>query len=118
MNQQIRRRMTITLLPGLAALVGSLSGGCAMEQKKVVEELKQPAPINCATAAGDLRVLQSEKANVAERIAEGATSIYPAGAVLGIIMGTEGTKLEVAVGKYNQMIDQRMAEIKSTCGIP
>ena len=48
-----------------------------------------------------------------QRIAEGATSIYPAGLVLGIVTGTEGTKLRVAIGEYNKMIDARMAEINA-----
>jgi hypothetical protein len=95
-----------------------VSNGCAMQQKQVEKELANPnAPINCATAQGDLRTLQSEKANVAERIAEGVTSIYPASLVVGVAAGTEGTKLQVATGDYNKMIDARMAEIKQTCGI-
>ena len=36
-----------------------LLGGCAMHQKKVMHTLENPAPVNCATADGDLRVLQS-----------------------------------------------------------
>jgi len=63
-------------------------------------------------------VLQSEKANVAERIAEGVTSIYPAGLVVGLITRTEDTKLKVAAGDYNELLDRRIAEIKQTCGIP
>ena len=102
----------------LIAMLGLLfTGGCAMEQKKVEQGLAKPAPINCATAPGDLRVLQSEKANVAERIAEGVTAIYPASLVMGLVMGTEGTKLQVAAGEYNTMIDRRIAEIEQTCGI-
>lgn len=63
-------------------------------------------------------MLQQEKANVAQRIVEGATAIYPAGLVMGVVTGTEGTKLQVAVGEYNDKIDKRIAEIKQTCGIP
>ena len=106
-----------TVIAGLAVLGLGLQNGCALQQKKVEQELKSPAPINCATAAGDLRVLRSEKANVAQRILEGATSIYPAGAVMGILTGTEGTKLQVATGKYNDMIDARIAAIQQTCGV-
>jgi hypothetical protein len=74
-------------------------------------------PINCATAEGDLRVLQSEKANVAQEIANGVTAIVPAGAVIGSISGTETDKFKVASGDYNKMIDQKIAEIKQKCGI-
>ncbi len=73
--------------------------------------------LHCSTAQGDIRLLQQEKANVVERIAEGATSIYPAGLVLGVLSGTETTKLQVAIGEYNEQIDARIAEIKQTCGL-
>jgi hypothetical protein len=63
-------------------------------------------------------VLQSEKAHVAQQIAMGVTAISPAGMVAGLITGTEQTKLQVATGDYNQMIDQRIADIKMTCGLP
>jgi hypothetical protein len=91
--------------------------GCAFQQKNVEKELASPAQVNCATADGDLRLLQHEKANVAERLAEGVTSIYPASFVVGVVSGTEGTKLKVATGQYNKKIDARIAEIKETCGI-
>jgi hypothetical protein len=105
------------LLTGVVSFVVSGAIGCAFQQKKVEAELKHPGPVNCATATGDLRLLQSEKANVAERIVEGATSIYPAAMVVGLLAGTEKTKLQVAVGEYNKAIDNRIAEIKQTCGI-
>ena len=90
---------------------------CATEQRKVEKELKHPPAVNCATAQGDIRALQHEKANVAERIGEGVTTIAPTGIVVGVLSGTEGTKFEVATGQYNKMIDQRIAEIKNTCGL-
>jgi hypothetical protein len=105
------------LLLGGALLLLGFASGCAMQQKNVEQGLQHPAPINCRTADGDLRVLQSEKAHVAQRIVEGATAIYPAGAVMGIVTGTEGTKLSVATGEYNEAIDRRIAEIKQTCGL-
>jgi hypothetical protein len=79
--------------------------------------LQQPIKINCATAEGDIRMLQSEKAHVAQQVAMGITAIAPAGLVMGVLMGTEQTKLQVATGDYNNMIDQRIAEIKMTCGL-
>ena len=82
-----------------------------------MQNLQQSGPVSCATAQGDLRVLRAEKASVAERLIEGATAIYPAGAVLGILSGTETTKLKVAIGEYDSQIDARIAQIKNTCGI-
>ena len=100
-----------------ASLSVALTTGCAMQQKQVEQNLEHPAAIHCATADGDIRVLQSEKANAAQRMAEGVTAIYPAGAVLGILSGVEGTKFQVAIGDYNTMIDKRIADIRRTCGM-
>jgi hypothetical protein len=94
-----------------------LVSGCAMHQKKVMHTLENPAPVNCATAEGDIRVLESEKTHVAGQIIEGVTSLTPAGAILGILTLTETTKWKVAVGEYNKMLDKRIAEIKSECGL-
>jgi hypothetical protein len=106
---------TLSLLVGTWLVVGQ--GGCAMQQEQVSESLDNPRRINCHTAEGDLRVLQSEKTNAAQRLVEGATAIYPAGAVMGVVTGTEGTKLSVAIGDYNDQIDERMAEIRRKCGL-
>ena len=73
-------------------------------------------PINCTTAEGDIRVLESEKAHAMDQIAKGVTALAPAGIVLGVITGTEKKKLQVASGDYNQMIDQKIAAIKQKCG--
>ena len=59
-------------------------------------------------------MLQSEKAHVAQQIANGITSICAGGAVIGIITGTEGDKMKVASGDYNSMIDKKIAEISSS----
>jgi hypothetical protein len=98
------RKVPLAILVFL--LVAGMSTACATRQKKVVKELGEPGPVNCSTAQGDLRLLQHEKANVAERVAEGITAIYPAGLVVGLLTRTEGTKY-----------DKRIAQIKETCGI-
>jgi len=108
---------TILVSGCVSTIMVVLGGGCAFQQKKVERRLYHPGIVNCATADGDLRVLQSEKANLAERIVEGVTAIYPAGAVVGLVTATETTKLKVAVGEYNETIDRRIAEIQQTCGI-
>jgi hypothetical protein len=82
------------------------------------QALQQPSRINCATAEGDIRMLQNDKAHVAQQVAMGVTAIAPAGLVLGVVTGTEQTKLQVASGDYNSRIDQRIAEIKRTCRLP
>ena len=111
MNDTLR---PTTVAWGLA--VALLASGCAMQEQQTMQGLKQP--INCATAEGDIRVLQSEKTNVASQVAQGLTAVAPAGIVVGVLTGTEGTKLRVAAGDYNSQIDQRIAAIKSTCRVP
>jgi len=99
------------------ALVAALaSAGCARQFKKNEKALKEQS-IDCTTAPGDLRVLQSEKAHVVEQIALGVEAIYPGSAILGLLTGTEKTKIHVATGEYNKQIDAKIAEIKSTCGL-
>jgi hypothetical protein len=110
------RRVT-SYLHATTLLTFVVSSGCAFQQKKVEQQLASPAQVNCATAQGDIRMLQQEKANVAQRVVEGATAIYPGSLVVGVITGVEGTKYQVATGEYNKKIDARIAEIKQTCGI-
>ena len=86
---------------------------CAMHQKKVETEAK--APVNCATAEADIRVLESEKVHLGKQIAAGASAIIPIGLVAGVATGTERTKYRVATGEYNKMLDAKIAEIKSLC---
>jgi hypothetical protein len=106
------------LRSGIAAALalGLLSSGCAMRMKKE-EKAAEEMPVNCATADGDIRLLRSEKAHVAEQIAMGVTAIYPAGLVVGLLTGTEGTKLQVATGEYNKKLDAKIAQIQSECGV-
>ncbi len=109
-HESIRR----VLSAGFALLL--LAPGCASTFKKDEKAIKQEA-VNCTTADGDIRVLQGEKSHVAEQIALGVTAIYPAGLVLGLLTGTEGIKFRVATGEYNKMIDAKIAEIQTSCGL-
>ena len=110
MSQTLRLSTLILLSLARAA------PGCAARFKKQEKTIEQQ-PIDCATAQGDLRMLQHEKANLAEEVAMGVTAIYPASLVVGIVTGTEGTKLKVGTGEYNRMIDKKMAAIRSECGL-
>ncbi len=104
-------------IPSLLLVLGAalLAAGCTGKTAAGQRELMQP--VNCATARSDIAILEKEKAGVAERVALGATSVTPAGAALGILTLTEGDKLDVAVGAYNQRLDAKIAEIRRECGI-
>jgi hypothetical protein len=115
-----RGTRTRRVLPtALALALGSgLLAACTASKDVKQVEAQEKAPIDCATAEGDIRVLQSEKASVGDEIARGVTAIVPAGAVVGIVGGQEGAKLEIASGEYNGMIDKRIAAIRAQCNLP
>ena len=109
-------RASHRLLPvTCAVLLLAGAAGCAKKYEKAEESLS--APVHCATAEGDLRALQNEKAHVAQQLAMGATMITPAGFVVSILTGSAGTKYDMLTGDYNKKIDERIALIKSTCKI-
>ena len=97
----------------LGALV--LMAGCSPVSKEAKQEMAQP--VNCATAPADLRALEAEKAHVGKQIAAGITAIVPVSLVVNVVTGTEKEHFQVATGKYDDMIDEKMAEIKTTCGL-
>nr|WP_171099265.1 hypothetical protein [Ruegeria sp. HKCCD7255] len=74
-------------------------------------------PVNCATAQGDLRAIATEKTHAEEKQAESVIAITPAGALLGLVTGTEQKRLKMLSGDYITELDKRAAEIKSTCNI-
>jgi hypothetical protein len=107
-----------TLALGICVLgIAALAGGCAMEDKKTEKQVAA-MPVNCATAEGDMRTLESEKKGVAAKIGAGVSMIVPIGLVTGVATGTEGTKYQVTTGEYNAMLDKKIAEIKQTCTLP
>jgi hypothetical protein len=99
---------------GLCAFGLVLSSGCAMQEKKEATAA-QAMPVNCATAPGDLRVLNSEKASTASRIGNGISMVAPIGLVAGLVTGTEKTKYEVTTGEYNKALDTKISQIKAAC---
>jgi hypothetical protein len=102
---------------GLGALtLAALLSGCAMHEKKD-EAAAKAMPVNCATAEGDIRVLNGEKASTAAKIGNGVSMIVPIGLVVGVVTGTEGTKYQVSTGEYNKMLDAKITQIKTTCGV-
>jgi hypothetical protein len=50
-------------------------------------------------------------------LATGVTTIVPIGLFTSAAMGTTGTNIKVATGDYNKMLDDKIAEIKKTCGV-
>ncbi|WP_254055839.1 hypothetical protein [Ruegeria sp. EL01] len=74
-------------------------------------------PVNCATAEGDLRAIDAEKKHAEDKQLESVAAITPAGALLGLVTGTENKRLRMLSGDYIKQLDARSAEIKATCGL-
>jgi hypothetical protein len=100
----------------VALAVATLGAGCAMQEKKN-EQHAAAMPVSCATAEGDIRMLQGEKASTAQKIGAGVSMVVPVGLVVGLVTSTEGTKYQVTTGEYNTMLDKKITEIKQTCGV-
>ena len=98
---------------GLAVVVSA--SGCAQKYAKVEESFAQP--INCSTARADIGALEADKVDKATQAAEGMKFALPTTIILGAITGTAGAEYEVGTGEYNRKIDERIANIKSTCNL-
>jgi len=54
---------------------------------------------------------------VGKQIGAGVGAIVPISLVVNLASNTEGTEFKVASGEYGKMIDERISEIKKTCGL-
>ncbi|SLN31090.1 hypothetical protein ROA7450_01374 [Roseovarius albus] len=97
--------------------VGMISLGAAPAMADSEASDPMTHPINCATAEGDIRALKAEKKHAQDQIVRNVASITPAGALLGLITGTEGKRLQMLTGEYEKKIDARIAETESQCNI-
>lgn len=112
--------MTRKVLIFCLASIGLAACQSVEEAKETDEALN--APINCATAEGDLRVLQSEQSHVEDRIAAGGTMVSPSslyGYDADFLTPTADNQesIEVEVDRYQRAISDKIAEIKKTCGL-
>ncbi len=101
-------------MPGLGV---SISLVCIALATPVFAADDKRHPVNCATAPGDLRAIAAEKKHAEDQQVESVVSILPAGALLGLVTGTEQKHLKMLSGDYINELDARAAEIKSTCNI-
>ena len=85
-------------------------------------KMQMQKPIDCSDAKEDIATLENEKASVARRVAQGATFVIPVAVVVNIFQEGSGSnnvadRKSVASGDYNEAIDAKIAEIKSTCNL-
>lgn len=109
-----------------AFLVGCESMHMAEERDEALMK-----PVDCATAQGDLRVLEGEKNHVMAQKAAGASTVSPSSAVLGSgpaggvteegenagEIAEEQSNVQIQIDRYEQAVNEKIAKIKSTCGL-
>ncbi|WP_170544650.1 hypothetical protein [Ruegeria arenilitoris] len=95
----------------LASVLAVTAGGA------LADTAQKTHPVSCATAEGDLRAIAAEKKHAQDQQLESVAALTPAGALLGLVTGTENKRLSMLSGDYVKALDERAAEIKSTCGV-
>lgn len=106
---------SILSLTFLLAFVAGCSTQAPAPQAQVKANLAKP--IDCSTAAADIKTLTSEKARTSQEIEDGASSIIPIGAVAHLFGGSESEGLEIGTGEYNKKLDTKIKEIQTQCNI-
>ncbi len=101
----------------LIILLSLVVSGCVFHREQVEDDIQASPAVNCSSASNDLKILEDEKVGLVGQIASGVTMVAPVGLVVGILTGTIDTKFRVTIGEYNDMLDARIAKIKSTCGL-
>jgi hypothetical protein len=110
-------KSSLIVIAGAGLVLGL--AGCASEYKQEAKQEQQAKTmkVNCATAQGDIAMLQAEKESASKQAEAGVSTFTPVGAVAGFLTGTEGEKEQLASGDYNKALDQAITRIKTTCGI-
>lgn len=107
-------------LIGICALTLLIAGCGAIKKEKETYKAGEAdikKPINCSTAEGDIRALESEKAYAGEMIGAGVLAVVPISLIEGVVARTEGKRVKIATGDYNKKLKEKIAQIKETCNI-
>jgi hypothetical protein len=97
----------LLMLTGIALLATA----CASQSED--ETMAQSAPINCATAEADLRVLRSEQSHAMEQAMGGGRTMVPS----GLVTEPEYTTGPVGAGQYSDYLNNRISQIQQACGL-
>lgn len=112
--------MKITTFGVFLALT-ALMTACSTVKKEKADYKQAEAdikkPVNCPTAEGDIRGLQSEKIYTGKQVANGILAVIPISLIEGIVTGTEGKRIKMATGDYNKKLDEKIAQIKKECNV-
>ncbi len=106
---------------GTAGLVsqGANTVGNELTEKPInsAASARLSGEINCKSAKTDIAILEGERASTSAQMKNGVKSVLPLTAATRILQGTYVDGVQVAAGEYNQDIDTRLAQIRSTCNV-
>lgn len=97
----------------------SLLVACSTQESSPQEAMQKDLakPIDCSTAAADIKALTGEKARTSREIEYGATSLIPDYAVAPMFTAKGKENFAIEAGEYSQKLDAKIAEIKQQCKI-
>ncbi len=107
------KRFPVLVIASL--LVAGCSSQAPAPEQQVQANLAKP--VDCSTAAADIKTLTSEKARTSQEIENGASSIIPIGAVAHMFGGSEKESFEIGTGEYNKKLDAKISDIKTQCNM-
>lgn len=99
----------------LAAMVFGVAG-CATTAQEERESLLAE-PINCAVAEEDIATLEAAKPSRGERARSALQTVTPVGALTSVAQGSYRDRASVLLGRTENELDARIAEIEQTCGV-
>ncbi len=72
-------------------------------------------PVDCQLAQADVAELENAKVSGPKQALTAVQAFTPVGLVTGLLSGTEGDKIDVALGDHNEDLDQKISDIQSQC---
>ncbi len=101
----------------LPALIAPILIGFGAAAAGAADADAETHPINCATAEGDIRAMNAEIKHAQDQKLRNIAAVTPAGALLGIVTGTETERLQMLSGVYEKRLNARIAETKAKCNL-
>lgn len=98
-----------TMVIILSALI---LGACAMRPS--TEEIQAIKP-DCAKAEEQIAMLDEEMIRTHDRVLAGIGTIVPSAAVVSLLAGEWSNNKDVAIGTYEEVLNNKIEEIKRTC---
>lgn len=103
---------TYFLLPAALLIVAGCASTAQEERESLLAE-----PIDCDVADEDIASLEAAKPSRRERAASALQTVTPLGALASVVQGSYRDRASVLLGRTEEELDARIAEIDQTCGV-